>query len=129
MNLYLYLSLSYGSSRELETWLVLRIFVSSFSMGMLKVLSQKSSVASIRSISVEVIDKTFAWGFFDGFAAGEPNICGAGGMLYISDGHFFSFKASLGLGTNNYAELCALKLLLILARRNSLEKIQVFGDS
>ena len=41
----------------------------------------------------------------------------------------FSFKASLGLGTNNFAELCALKLLLILARRHSLDKIQIFGES
>ena len=50
-------------------------------------------------------------------------------MLYISDDHFFSFKAGLGMGANNFAELCALKLLLILARRNSLDKIQIFGDS
>ena len=42
---------------------------------------------------------------------------------------FFSFKAGLGLGTNNFAELCALKLLLILARRNLLDKIQFFSDS
>ena len=41
----------------------------------------------------------------------------------------FSFKAGLGLGTNNFAELCALKLLLYLDRRNSLDKIQIFGDS
>ena len=33
------------------------------------------------------------------------------------------------MGTNNFAELCALKLLLYLARRNSLDKIQIFGDS
>ena len=33
------------------------------------------------------------------------------------------------MGTNNFAELCALKLLLILARRHSLDKIQIFGDS
>ena len=50
-------------------------------------------------------------------------------MLYISHEHYFSFKAGLGLGTNNYAELCALKLLLFLARRNSLAKIHIFGDS
>ena len=37
--------------------------VSSFSMGMLKALPHKSSIASIRAISVEVIDKTFSWGF------------------------------------------------------------------
>ena len=29
-------------------------------------------MASIRCIFVEVIDKTFEWGFFDGSAAGEP---------------------------------------------------------
>ena len=50
-------------------------------------------------------------------------------MLYITDEHYFCFKACLGLGTNNYAELCALKLLLFLARRNHLAKIQIFGDS
>ena len=49
--------------------------------------------------------------------------------MFISDIHFFSFKAGLGLGTNNYAELCALKLLLRLTRKNNLDKIQVFGDS
>ena len=78
---------------------------------------------------MEVIDKSFAWGFFDGFVAGEPKIYGAGGVLYIPDEHYFSYKARLGLGTNDYAELCALKLLLYLARRNSLDTFQIFGDS
>ena len=50
-------------------------------------------------------------------------------MLFLSDAHFFSFKAELGMGTNNFAELCALKLLLLLARRNYVDKIQIFGDS
>ena len=89
--------------------------VSSYSLGMMMALPQKSSVASIKTIFVEVIDKTFAWGFFDGSVVGDPKICGAGGMLFLSDVHFFSFKAGLGLGTNNFAELCALKLLLTLA--------------
>ena len=35
--------------------------------------------------------------------------------FFLSDVHYFSFKAGLGLGTNNFAELCALKLLLTLA--------------
>ena len=103
--------------------------VSSFSLGMMMDLPQKNSVVIIRSIYVEVIDKSFACGFFYGSAAGEPKICGAGGMLYISDEHYFSYKDGLGLGTNNYAELCALKLLLYLARRNSLAKIHIFDDS
>ena len=86
-------------------------------------------MVSIRSIFVEEIDQTYAWGYFDGSAAGDPMICGAGGILFISDSHYVSFKAGLGLGTNNYAELCALKLLLRLSRKYNLDKIQVFGDS
>ena len=92
-------------------------------------LPQKNAVVKIRSIFVEVIDKSFAWGFFYGSTIGDPKICGVGGMLYILDEHYFSSKVGLGLGTNNYVEICALKLLLFLARRNSLAKIQIFGDS
>ena len=80
---------------------------------MMKNIPQSNSVVSMRTIFVENIDKTYAWGFFDGSAARYPKICGAGGMLYISDNHFFSFKVGLGLGTNNFAKLCALKLLLL----------------
>ena len=61
------------------------------------------------------IDKTFARGFFDGSTVGDPKLCGARGMLFLSDAHFFSFKAGLGMGSNIFAELCALKLLLFLA--------------
>ena len=50
-------------------------------------------------------------------------------MLYITDEHYLWFKEDLGLGINNYADLCALNLLLFLARRNHLAKIQIFGDS
>jgi len=103
--------------------------VSSYSLGMIKNLPQSLPVVSIRSIFVEDIDKTYAWGYFDGSAAGDPMICGAGGVLFISDIHYVTFKAGLGLGTNNYAELCALKLHLRLTRKLNLDKIQVFGDS
>ena len=50
-------------------------------------------------------------------------------MLYNTDEHYFSFNAGLGTRTNNFAELCALKLLLTLVRRNQLENIRIFGDS
>ena len=96
---------------------------------MLKNLPQSLSVVSIRSIVMEEIDQYYAWGYFDGSAAGDPMICGAGGILFISDRHFVTFKAGLGLGTNNFAELCALKLLLRLTQKHNLDKIQVFGDS
>ena len=103
--------------------------VSSFSLGMLRNIPQKHSVAAIRNVFVEVIDKTYAWGFFDGSAVGDPHICGAGGMLYLSVDHFFTFKAGLGMGTNNFVELYALELLLTLARRNYVDKIHIFSDS
>ena len=84
---------------------------------------------NIRSVVVETIDKSYPWGYFDGSAADEPKICGARGMLCFSDDHYFSFKACLGVGTNNSIELCALKLLLTLARENHMAKIQILGDS
>ena len=57
--------------------------VSSFSLGMMKNIPQKQFVVSVRNIPIEVIDKSYAWGFFDGSAVGDPIACGAGGM------HFF----------------------------------------
>ena len=66
--------------------------VSSYSLGMMKNIPQSNSVVSIKTIFVEDIDKTYAWGYFDGSAAGDPKICGAGGMLFISDTHFFLSK-------------------------------------
>ena len=58
-----------------------------------------------------------------------PQICGAGGILYLSDEHFFTFFAVLGMGTNNFAELSALKLLIILALKQGVKCLQIFGDS
>ena len=86
-------------------------------------------MVKIRTIVVENIDKTYPLGDFDGSVVGDPKICGVRGMIYISDEHYFSFKAGLGTGTNNFAEICALKLLLTLAREKHIVKIQLFGDS
>ena len=68
-------------------------------------------------------------GFFDGSALGNPKVCGAGGIIFLKVDHYITFKAGLGVGTNNYAELFALKLLLILALDKHISNIQVFGDS
>ena len=62
-----------------------------------------------------MIDKSLPWEYFNGLASGVPNICGGGGLLFISNDHFFTFKVGLGYGTNNFAELLGLKLLLTLA--------------
>ena len=83
----------------------------------------------IRIITEEVIDRTKPWGFFDGSTAGNPKVCGAGGILFLKDDHYITFKASLGVGTNNFAELYSLKLLIRLALKKQIKHIQIFGDS
>ena len=55
------------------------------------------------------------WGFFDGSVSCSPQVCGVGGILFLKDDHYFTFKAGLGEGSNNFAELYALKLLITLA--------------
>ena len=42
---------------------------------------QEKIVVDIKNVVEEVIDKSFSWGYFDGSAAGEPKVCGAGGKL------------------------------------------------
>ena len=90
--------------------------VCSFSLGLLRSFPQGDFVIKIRPVCAETIDKTYPWGYFDGSATEASTSCGAGGIIYISDKHFFSFKARLGASTNNTPKLCALKLLLTLAR-------------
>ena len=83
----------------------------------------------IREVVDEVIDKTYPWGYFDGSASGDPKICGVGGVLFIPDDHFYTFKAGLGFGTNNYTKLIGLKLLLTLSLQHNYRHLQFFGDS
>ena len=86
----------------------------------------QDKIIRIRQVKVEVIDKTYPWGYFDGSAARNPKICGAGGVLFISDEHYYTFKAGLGFGTNNFAELIGLKLLITLALQYNYKHLQVF---
>ena len=67
--------------------------------------------------------------FFYGSSAEDASTCGAGGILYFSHNLYFSFKAGIGAYTNNSAKLCALKLLLTLARMKDYAKIHIFGYS
>ena len=62
----------------------------------------------------EFIDTTKPWDYFDG--AAQNSICGGGASLHLSENHFFHLKMGLGRGTNNYAELLSLKLLLLFAK-------------
>jgi len=43
--------------------------------------------------------------------------------------HFFRVKAGLGGGSDSYAELLSLKLLIDLFSKKGLFKLQIFGDS
>ena len=76
--------------------------VSSFCLGLLSSFPQ-DKIVRFRHVVEEVIDKTYPWGYFDGSAAGDPKICGASGFLFITDEHYYTFKARMGFGTNNYA--------------------------
>ena len=51
------------------------------------------------------------------------------GYTFLKDDHYITFKAGLGVGTNNYAELFALKLFITLALDKQISNIQIFGDS
>jgi ribonuclease HI len=52
------------------------------------------------------------------------------GWLSISlTSHYYLIKSGLGAGTNNYAEIMALKLLLLFVVEKGCKTLQVFGDS
>jgi len=52
-----------------------------------------------------------------------------GAFLYLSESHFFELSMGLGEGTNNYAELMSLKLLMIFAVEKGCNNLSVYGDS
>jgi ribonuclease HI len=54
---------------------------------------------------------------------------GAGGILHFSNNHFLSFSTGLGEATNNYSELMALYLVLLLALEKNIRKLNIYGDS
>ena len=91
--------------------------VSSFFLGLLSSYPQDNRIMNIRIVVEEIIDKSSPWVYF------EPQICGAGGLLYISDEHYFTFTVGLGLGTNNLAKLLALNILLTLALEHEIHSL------
>ena len=73
------------------------------------------------------LDKTLPWAFFDG--AAQNNFCGGGAVLFLTDSHFFILSLGLGGGTNNFAELMSLKMLLMFALENGCTALNFLGDS
>jgi hypothetical protein len=89
----------------------------------------REGVGNLRVIHEDVIDKDQPWDFFDGAASGDQLLCGGGGCLYITTSHFFLLKSGLGVGSNDYSEIMALKLLLLFVVEKECKILQVFGDS
>jgi hypothetical protein len=58
------------------------------------------------------IDKFGAWGYFHGSSQGTPPSGEGKGIIFLVETHLFKFNVGLGGGSNNFAELLALKLLL-----------------
>ena len=96
-------------------------------IGLYKALPEYIRAADQRRNLDLLIDKTHPWGFFDGAAQNE--MCGGGAVLYLSETHYFTITMGLGPGSNNYAELMSLKLLLIFASERGIKRLSVCGDS
>jgi len=56
-------------------------------------------------------------------------VCGGGGTLHLTNSHLYTFRAGLGMGSNNYAEIMALKLLIHFSVEKNIKRIHIFGDS
>ena len=52
-----------------------------------------------------------------------------GGALHISDNHHYAYRVRLGLGTNNFAEVMALKSLIHFVVEKNIKRLQIYGDS
>ena len=74
-----------------------------------------------------IIQEGIPWAFFDG--ASQNDRAGAGLCIYLNPEHSFKASVGLGMGTNNFAELSALRLLLCWFLKKNIFAIQVFGDS
>jgi ribonuclease HI len=75
------------------------------------------------------VDSNRPWAFFDGASQENNTCCGGGAVLFLSNTHLFRLKMGLGPGTNNFAELMSLKLLLLFSLEKNVHSIQLFGDS
>ena len=101
--------------------------VGALSVGDFKAYPEYIRVARERRRLEVDIDRSSPWAFFDGAAQNE--LCGGGAVLFLSDSHFFVISMGLGGGTNNFAEIMSLKLLLIFSLEKGCNKLNFMGDS
>eukprot|EP00253_Pinus_taeda_P018226 PITA_18226 len=74
-----------------------------------------------------IIQEGIPIGYFDG--ASQNNKAGAGICIFINPEHTLKASVGLGSGTNNFAELSALRFLLCWLQHRNINTIQIFGDS
>lgn len=103
--------------------------VAANAIGILAHFPQQKDCLPICPIHPKVINKYLPWDYSDGSAQGTPTICDCGVVLYLKEQNWISFKEGLGEGTNKYAELRALSLLLSKETNFCCSSLQVFGDS
>eukprot|EP00253_Pinus_taeda_P019083 PITA_19083 len=78
-------------------------------------------------IREEQIRPNIPWAYFDG--ASQNNTAGAGLVIHLNENHSLIASVGIGPGTNNFADLSALKLLLCWLIHRHIFTIQIFGDS
>eukprot|EP00253_Pinus_taeda_P030540 PITA_30540 len=74
-----------------------------------------------------IINEGSPWAFFDG--ASQQNRAGARICIHLNHDHSIRASVGLGQGSNNYAELSALRLLMCWSIQRNILSIQIFGDS
>jgi ribonuclease HI len=75
------------------------------------------------------VDKCIPWGHFDGVFQGQNMAIGLGISFFLSDSHYFHFKANMGSATNNIGELMDLFYMLKFSLGMGMRSFQVFDDS
>ena len=94
------------------------------SVGLYNSFPEDIRAGRARRILALDIDRSLPWAFFDGEA--QNNMCGGGAVLFLTDSHFFAMSLGLGGGTNNFAELMSLKLLLMFALETGCTNLNFF---
>ena len=56
------------------------------------------------------LDYSIPYGFVDGAATKNPNVCSTGGILHISNSHKIPFERGFGAGTNNQEEVKSISI-------------------
>ena len=75
------------------------------------------------------MDKSASLEYFNGASQISPSLCRTEGIRYLSETHFIKPRACLGTGSNNFAEMIALKLIFKIAGEQNVTNLQVMGHS